>query len=92
MVNYTNMVIIVSSTRLKRLRASQTFSIVHPWSLGCAFVPLQESLNYFSYEIPEKRAKCNNNFPLKSLKSSNSFHRHDTNFDQGKLFPEKPLN
>ena len=66
MANYTNIVSIVSHARLKRLGTSQTSSIVHPWSLGCAFVPLQESLNYFPYEIPEKKTTCNNNFPLKS--------------------------
>ena len=42
-------------------------SIVHPWSLGCGFMPLKYSLNYFLYEIPEKKTTtCNNNFPLKS--------------------------
>ena len=55
MANYTNIVSIVRHTRFKRLGTSQTSSIVHPWSLDCAFVQLQESLNYFPYEIPEKK-------------------------------------
>ena len=55
MANYTNIVSIVSHTTFKRLGTSQTSSIVHPWSLDCAFVQLQESLNYFPYEIPEKK-------------------------------------
>ena len=55
MANYTNIVSIVSHTRFKRLGTSQTSSIVHPWSLDCAFVQLQESLNHFPYEIPEKK-------------------------------------
>ena len=55
MTNYTNIVSIVSHARLKKLETSQTSSIVNPWSLSCAFVLLQESLNYFPYEIPGKK-------------------------------------
>ena len=67
MANYINKISIVSHVRLKRLGASKTSSIVYPWNLRCAFVPLQESLNYFLYQIPEKKkTTCNNNFPLKS--------------------------
>ena len=67
MANYANIVSIVNHAQLKRLGPFQTSSIVRPWSLGCAFVSLQESLNYVPYEIPEKKkTTCNNNFPLKS--------------------------
>ena len=55
MANCTNIVSMMSHAKLKRLGTSQTSSIVRPWSLICAFVPLQESLNYFPYEIPEKK-------------------------------------
>ena len=41
--------------RHTRLRTPQTSVILNPWSLGCASVPLQLSLNYFLHEIPEKR-------------------------------------
>ena len=66
MSNYTNIVSIAIHAKLKGLGTSQNSSFVHPWSLGCAFVPLQESLNYIPYEIPEKKTICNNNFGLKS--------------------------
>ena len=55
MTNSTNIASIVSHARSARLATPQTSCIVNPWSLGCAFVPLQVSLNYFPHEIPEKR-------------------------------------
>ena len=39
MANYTNMVSLVSHARRKKLGTSQTSSTVHPWRIGCAFVP-----------------------------------------------------
>ena len=56
MDNYANMVNIVSHVKRARLGIPQTPCIVNPWSLGCAFVSLQVSSNYFLHEIPEKRS------------------------------------
>ena len=50
MANYTNIVNIVNHVRRARLGLPQTSYIVNPWSIGCAFVSLQVSLNYFLHE------------------------------------------
>ena len=81
----TNIVSVVSHARLERLGTSQITSIVHPWSLDCTLLPLQESLNYFPYEIQKKKLHA---ITINQL-TTNFFHCLCTNFDQGKLFPEK---
>ena len=55
MANYANIVNIVSHGRHAGFGIPQISCIVNPWSLGCAFVSSQISLNYFLHKMPEKR-------------------------------------
>ena len=55
MAYYTNIVAIISHAKHARLGTLQNSYIVNPRGLGCAFVSIQVSLDYFLHDIPEER-------------------------------------